>query len=167
MRAAQRLVTLQPVLPPEPPIRLDLVGDDVLTGGVGQWSTLNRPLRRDEIEFAGVTGFTYVLPLLLDGMEARRGVDESVERYCRILHDWASVVRKQTGQPTVLRATGPLQTDKTVRWVISDLAWGAKVRDDRTGERIQQHVTVTLTEYQTAAVRKTSAKKSRDRKGKK
>ncbi|MBB3041027.1 hypothetical protein [Nocardioides soli] len=160
-----RQVLLQPVLPARPEfLVLDLVGEDKLSGGVATWSTLNRPRRRDAIQFDGVTGFTYVLPLLINGLDAAPGVDLVVEPRVQVLQSWASSVQT-TRQPVVLRATGPLQTPETVRWVITGLDWGAKVRDNR-GRRIQQYVTVTLTQYVTAVVRKSAAKRSRDRKGK-
>lgn len=158
-------VTLQPMLPAGDALRLELVDDDQLSGGTGTWSTLNRPRRQDAIQFEGVSGFVYTLPLLLDGTEARTGLDASVEPQCRLLQSWSSAVTKATKQPVVLRATGPLQTDDTIRWVITNLEWGAKIRD-ATGNRVQQYVTVTLTQYRTAAVRKSPAKRSRSRKGK-
>lgn len=157
-------VTLRPALPAGDFLRLHLVGDDQLTGGVGAWTVLNRPRRRDAIEFSGVSGFTYVLPLLLDGTETTTGQDTSIESGCQTLLDWASAVKKSTRQPTVLKATGPLKTGDAVRWVITNLEWGAQIRND-AGNRVQQYVTVTLTQYFAAAVRKSPAKKSRDRKG--
>lgn len=157
-------VTLKPVLPAGASMRLELVGDDQLSGGTGTWSTLNRPRRQDAIQFEGVSGFVYVLPLLLDGMESSPRLDASVEASCRLLQSWSSAVKQATKQPVVLRASGPLQTDGAVRWVITDLQWGAKIRNS-AGSRVQQYVTVTLTQYRTASVRKSPAKQSRDRTG--
>lgn len=164
--SAATQVTLWPVLPASfASLRLDLIGDDQLSGGVGMWSTLNRPRRRDAVQFDGVSGFTYVLPLLLDGMEAATGRDVSVESGCQTLLDWASSVQKATKQPVVLKAAGPLKTPDTVRWVIGNLEWGAQVRN-ASGSRVQQFVTVTLTQFSSASVRTSTAKKSRAGKGK-
>lgn len=158
-------VRLQPVLPASGAfLTLDLVGDDQLSGGTGVWNTLNRPRRPDAVEFAGVAGFTYVLPLLFDGMESSTGRDTSVEARCSTLLTWSSLVRKATKQPVVLRATGPLKTAETVQWVIGNLEWGAQVRNAK-GQRVQQYVTVTLLQYRAANVRRSPAKRSRDRKG--
>lgn len=156
-------VTLTPTSPKrDDEIRLDLVGDDRLTGGVGAWSTVARPRRRAAVEWTGTSGFTYVLPLLLDGLEVSVGRDRSVEADIRKLLTWASQPTKSTGQPVVLRATGPLRTPPTVRWVITDLAWGGQIRRD-DGRRVQQYVTITLTEHTAARVRRSPAKKSRDK----
>ena len=162
-----RQVTLTPVLPEAKRrefVRLDLVGDAQLSGGVGAWSVVSRPRRTDALEFTGVTGLTYVLPLLLDGMEASPGVDVSVELGCTRLLDWAGTVKKQTRQPVVVTAPGPLKTSPAIRWAITDLEWGAQVRVG--GYRVQQYVTVTLTQYRSATVRTDPAKRSRQRKGK-
>lgn len=158
-------VLLKPVQPARDGLRLDLVGDDQLSGGVAAWGTIERPRRRTAVEWTGTSGLTYVLPLLLDGMETTRGHDTSVETQCRLLQDWASEPTKATAQPVVLRATGPLQTGPNVRWVISNLEWGAKSRN-AAGKRVQQYVTVTLTQHVEATVRRSPAKQSRNRKGK-
>lgn len=163
--SAARRVALTPVSPARDGIRLDLVGDDTLTGGVGAWATVNRPRHRDAVEWTGTSGYTYVLPLLLDGTEISVGVDRTVEAECRTLIDWAAKPTKATSQPVVLVATGPLKTAPTTRWVITDLAWGGQIRN-ANGKRVQQYVTVTLTEHLSATVRKSPAKKVRDKSGK-
>lgn len=159
-----RRVTLTPVSPAKPGMVLHLVGDDDLRGGTGAWNTVNRPRRRDALEWSGTRGFTYVLPLLLDGTEISRGVDAPVEEDCRRLLAWSAEATKATGEPVVLVATGPLKTNPTVRWVITDLTWGGQIRNT-AGKRVQQYVTVSLTEHLAPTVRKSPAKKVRDNKG--
>lgn len=158
-------VLLKPVQPVRDGLRLALVGEDKLSGGVAAWGTLDRPRRRSAVEWTGTSGFTYVLPLLLDGMETTPGRDTSVEAACRTLMSWGAEATKATRQPVVLKATGPLQTPENIRWVISGIDWGTKFRN-AAGQRVQQYAAVTLTEYVAASVRHSPAKASRDRKDK-
>lgn len=166
MSIASRRVSILPVRPRRFGIVADLVGDDQLSGGVGNWDSLPRPRRREAVEWTGTSGFTYVLPLLINGMEARVGADASVEGSCRVLQQWAADPTKQTDQPCIVAIRGPLQTPDSTRWVITGLEWGAKVRN-KEGRRIQQYVTVTLREHIDAAVLKGPAAKSKHRRGKK
>lgn len=147
-------------------MQLDLVGNDQLRGGVGEWTTVERPRRRDAIEWTGISGFTYVLPLLLDGTEQNTGIDRSVEPDCRRLLAWSSEPTKRTGEPTILTAAGPLKAPPNIRWVITDLAWGSQIRNSG-GRRVQQYVTVTLTQHTAPNIRMSPAKKVRAGKGKK
>lgn len=162
--AVDRRVRIRAVNPDRPPITLHLVGPDQLTGGVGAWETLSRPRRRDAVEWTGTTAFTYVLPLLLDGMEHRPGVDISVEADCWALLDWASEATKKTDQPCIVKISGPLQPPAGIRWVITGIEWGDKVRN-RAGRRVQQYVTLTLRQYVEAAVLKGPAAKSKHHRG--
>lgn len=157
-------VRLKSVAPAGPELLFELVGDDQLSGGVGTWDVLARPRRDEAVEWTGTTGFTYVLPLLLNGMETAPGQNSSVEPDCRTLQAWAGE-KASTGRPTVVKATGPLQTADTIRWVITDLAWGEKVRN-ADGRRIQQHVTVTLRQFSQARVLRGPASKSKKGRGK-
>lgn len=157
-------VTLTPVEPFDIGMNLKLVGEDQLGGGVGRWTVINRPRRRDALEWSGTSGLTYVLPLLLDGVEVSVGRDRPVESECARLVSWAADPTKATHQPTILTAVGPLKTPPSVRWVVTDLAWGAQIRGT-DGRRVQQYVTVTLTEYAAATVRKSPAKRVRDQQG--
>ena len=187
MSQRDRSVRIKAVRPAGGSITLDLAGDDQLTGGVSNWTTVDRPRRRQAVEWAGVTGFTYVLPLVLNGVDAgggstsyngevghivqrpgpvhQGGRDVVVEPDIQQLLKWASKATKKTGQPVVVRLAGPLKAPDSVRWVISSLDWGAQIRN-RSGRRIQQYVTVTLVEWVDADVKRSPAKKSRHKHGK-
>lgn len=158
--SAPKRVTLTPVNPARPGMTLDLVANDDLRGGTGVWTTVNRPRRRDAIEWVGTSGFTYVLPLLLDGTEVLVGYDRPVEADCRRLLAWSAEPTKASDEPVILVATGPLRTPPNVRWVITDLAWGGQIRNEK-GRRVQQYVTVTLTQHTAPSVRKSPAQKVR------
>lgn len=164
MSNAQRQVRITPTRPARTGIALDLVGDDVLAGGVGVWTVLNRPRRVEAIEFSAISGYTYGLPLLLDGMETSPGVDRVVESQIQALTNWASVPTQKTNQPAVVRVTGPLKAPQNLRWVIENLEWGACVRN-RQGRRVQQYVTVTLRQFVEPKIKRSPAKAARDRFG--
>lgn len=166
MSTPTRRVTIKPVRPARPAIHAELAGDDQLTGGVGNWDILDRPRRRQAVEWTGTSNFTYALTLLLDGMEVRPGHDVSVEAQCRALQQWASKPTQLTDEPCVVQLRGPLQTPDSLRWVITGLDWGAKIRN-KHGHRIQQYVTVTFLEHNAAMVLKGPAAKSKQRRGKK
>lgn len=163
MSAVKRTVQIKPTRPAKPGLALHLIGDDVLAGGVGVWTILNRPRRREAIEFSGISGHTYTLPLLLDGMETQPGVDTVVEGQIRTLSAWASTPTQATNQPHVVRVTGPLKAPETLRWVIENLEWGAAIRNAQ-GRRVQQYVTVTLRQFLEPKIKRSPAKSARDRK---
>lgn len=166
MSLPQRFVSITPTRPIGSGLNASLVGADTLTGGVGVWDSVARPRQREALEWTGTSGFTYVLPLVFDGLDFWPGRDNSVEAGCRLLQKWAGDPTKKTGEPTIVRLSGPLQTPDSIRWVITGLDWGAKVRN-REGRRVQQYVTVTFREHTEAVVLKGPAAKSRNRRGKK
>lgn len=155
-------IRLIPTRPTGSPLLTYLVGDDVLSGGVGGWQDLERPLRRAAIEYVGTPGFVYELPLLFNGVEFFPGRDLHVEAACIELMRWGNRNPK-TGRPQVLRLEGAaLKSPPRVRWVIEALSWGESWRDVN-GRRIQQYVTVTLREFVEAEVLRSPAKASRER----
>lgn len=159
-------VLIYPVSPFDLGISFELVGDDDPQEGTGAWQDVPRPRRRTAIEWTGEPSATYVLPLMLDGIDRpRRGQSTPVESDIRKLRSWRQKSAK-TGQPPVLRVQGPLHFPTTMRWVLDGLAWGEKQRD-ASGRRVQQLVTVTLREYVEPTVVKSPAKKVRGRGGKK
>lgn len=156
-------VRLIPTRPRGSLLETYLVGEDVLSGGVGGWQDLERPLRRTAIEYVGTPGFVYELPLMFNGVEFLPGRDLHVESACVELMRWGNRNRK-TGHPQVLRLEGvAIKSPPRVRWVIDSIAWGESWRGE-DGKRIQQYVTVTLREFVEAEVLRSPAKASRDRK---
>lgn len=152
-------VVLRQVIPTGPSVVLDLAGDDDLAGGVGGWTSLDRPRRPAAVSWTGTPAQSYTLPLLLDGIEAGGiGVDLPVESDCQQLLAWGR--GSVTNTPPVLQVTGAVIVPGTSRWVLQDLSWGAKERD-RLGRRVQQYVTVTLLEYVATVLLNSPAKKAR------
>lgn len=144
----QHLVMLTTATGPRRQVELHLIGQAELSGGVGGWEVVDRPKRRGVPEWAGVAPYQLVLPLLADGMDIRPGVDVSVEPTLRQLEEMGSPIGVDR-DPPVLRLSGPVSLPQSLgglRWVLTDIAWGAEVRDDDT-RRIQAQVTVTLLQF--------------------
>lgn len=156
-------VLIKPTSPASAGVLFELVGEDEPGEGSGSWADVTRPRRRSAVEWLGEPACSYVLPLMLDGIETRRGHNTPVEAQIRTVRSWKHKTKK-TGQPPVLRLAGPLHFPATMRWVLDDIAWGAKQRDNQ-GRRIQQMVTLTLKEYVEPTVVRSPAKKHRDHKG--
>lgn len=138
-------VRIKPVHPGGPALVFDLIGDDILTGGTGGWDSLSRPRREAATEWVGTPATTYVLPLLIDGIETQVGRDTVIESACRQVEKWGMPAKK-TGQPPILRVTGLVQVSTSSRWVVNDIEWGTAIRN-QDGRRIQQPITLTLLKY--------------------
>jgi len=156
-------VSIRPVTPTvRPPIVFELIGDDEPSGGVGGWQTLPRPRRTTGVYWGGTPEVTWTLPLMLDGMEVRPGVDRVIEAELARVASWGRSIRPKrvTLPPPVLQVSGPLHFPSTTRWVLQDLAYGARERNS-AGRRIRQELTLTLLEYIEPQLVKSHAKKSR------
>lgn len=163
MTTSSSKVTLDPTSPNLPQIRLEILGDDELSGGVGGWVAVSRPRRVAATEWGGFNPWQLVLPLLVSGMESYTSHDTSVEPTIRALLAMARKT-KETAQPAVLRITGPVrQPSAAIRWTINDLAWGVQYRNS-AGNRVYQEVTVTLLQHVEATVLKGPAAKHRAKK---
>lgn len=146
------MVTLTPVAPAGPGLRVHLQGESELSGGVGGWSTVDRPRRRAAAEWSGTPLWQLKVPLRLDGMDYRGGASLiSVEPEVERLISWGTK-QDATGEPVVLLADGPLKIPaRNPAWVIQDVAWGKEWRrPDR--HRIAQEITLTLLEHAVAEV---------------
>jgi hypothetical protein len=156
-------VIIRQVDPAGPSVVCELADDDDLSGGVGGWVSLDRPRDTAAAAWVGTPEQTYTLPLLLDGMDVRPGVDVPVEADCAQLTAWGK--GDEATSPPVLQVLGPVLVGRTDRWVLQGLAWGARERDDAE-RRIQQYVTLTLLEHRTPVLLKNPAKKARKHKPK-
>lgn len=146
---ADVLVSLSQVHPPVSPprlIRMELMGQDKLTGGGARWKTTDRARRRSVITWEGTDLHRRILPLQIDGMEISAGQDRSIEDDCLLLWAWGQPLQT-LGTPPWLHVTGPLlPLGYTPWWVLDELEWGDCIRR-ADGQRIQQDVTVTLLEH--------------------
>lgn len=151
-------VIIRQVDPPGATVVAELADDDDLTGGVGGWASLDRPRRTSAASWVGTPSQTYTLPILLDGMEAGPGSDRPVEGDILQLQAWGK--GDQDEPPPVLQVLGEVLVPPASRWVLQDLAWGARERDD-AGRRIQQYITLTMLDYVAPVLLKSPAKKAR------
>lgn len=153
-------VTISPV-PHGPSINFDLLGDDTITGGVGGWESLARSRRSPAAGWVGLPEVTYTLPLMIDGFANRPRGDRVIEADCRRLADWGRPVGPNA-DPPVLKIAGPVMVTPGARWVLQDIAWGSRIRNDK-GHRVQQQVTLTLLQYVETRLVTSPAKRARDR----
>lgn len=160
-------ITIRPVSPALPPLAFGPTDFESVTGGVGGWETLDRPRRTAAAGWVGLPEKTATLPLILDGMEAGGpGVDRSVESAIATLESWGQPHRV-TGEPPILQVVGVAMISPAERWVIQGIEFGAYVRHQNTGQRVQQEVTVTLLRYVAAQLVAGPAAKARARQKKK
>ena len=152
-------------------LRADLLGDDVVTGGVGGWEMADATSKRTKgFAFRGTPQRTITLPLAFNGLEARgRGRHSVVEPRCRRLVAWsrprpAAKGKKGKRRPPAMRIRGLVRMSGG-RWVIESIEWGEQIRNSQ-GRRIQQRFTLTLVEWRPPPRKKPPAKKGK-KKGKK
>ncbi|MGX9348162.1 hypothetical protein [Microbacterium sp. KNMS] len=139
-------VRITALLPGLPYMTLKLIGTDKLAGGVGGWKEVPRRLREPILVWTEQPLRTYTLPLRFD--RYLPGWEYTVEGEIRALQDWASAGRRKTGEhnpPTLVRVSGNVRVPLSVNWAITGVDWGEFVTAD-DGQRIQQDVTLTLTE---------------------
>lgn len=117
------------------------------TGGWGGWEVIDRVRQTGFVEWAGVEPARMSLTILLDGWST--GKDQ--EPFIRNLHRMASPVSQQGGQPPPISITGPVPADRSMRWVIANLAFDDEnqLRSPRDGHRLRQQVTLELLQYVT------------------
>lgn len=127
-------------------------------GGGARYDTVDRPLRRSAVIYAGEDLETFAFTLFLDGYP-----DRSIEDDLKILTQMATPVKKGTRGPLLRFDYGLSTPDKL--WVIpSDgLEWGAELRRADL-LRVRQEVTITLLEYEQPDLAVSPIKKRRDKK---
>jgi hypothetical protein len=126
-------------------IIVDLLGHDAPSGGVGGWEAEQAgKKKRPVLRWAGRPGHEQTIVVMIDGFDT----NTSVEATCRRLGSWGRG-RKDTPPPR-LQVTGRyLRSPANVAWVITGLEWGDQIRRG-DGRRIQQVVTLTLSEWNKA-----------------
>jgi hypothetical protein len=133
---------------------LKLIGQDKLTGGVGGWKEVSRKLREPLLVWTEQPLRVYTLPLRFDRADWEQG-NATVEGEIRGLQDWGAAGRPSSGayvDPTLVTVSGNVRVPRSIRWAITGLDWGDFITG-RDGQRIQQDVTVTLTERANASAK--------------
>jgi hypothetical protein len=130
-------------------------GSATVEGGLGGWESVPRPGRRPLTVWRGPEDpLRMGLPLVFDGYPPHNAAGNrlaSVEQDVRQLETIAGVAVLGDPVPPFITVMGAVPHDlrwaPRNRWVIEDLDWGPAERDQATGQRVRQAVTVTLMLY--------------------
>lgn len=151
---------LRQVRPKGPPLVFQYNPERVTpAGGGARYETIDRPLRRSALLYAGEDLETFAFTLFFDGYPTR-----SIEADLTLLRQMTSPAKKGERGPLLRFDYGPRTPDKL--WVIpSDgLDWGSELRRSDL-QRVRQEVTVTLLEFEAPDLNVSPIKKRRDKKG--
>lgn len=134
-------IVITPVQPAGAGSRLYLGDGRAKPSGGGGWAVVSRPKRKGGTRWEGQDPYTMSIPCLLDGFRE----DRSIEADYEFLRRMYRVPTPQTGEPAVVRISGPVPLTQ-LRWVIQNVSEGsAETRAD--GQRTRQFLTVDLLEY--------------------
>ncbi|MGO1265595.1 MAG: hypothetical protein ACTMIY_03060 [Microbacterium gubbeenense] len=145
-------VRITALLPGRPRLTLKLIGQETFGSGAGGWQEVPRKLREPILVWTKRPLRTLVMPLRFDRYMAT--YEDTVDGDARSLEDWSSSGYRADSEhnpPALVRVSGNVRSFATsmsasTKWVITGLDWGEFITGSK-GERIQQDVTVTLTEY--------------------
>jgi hypothetical protein len=123
-----------------------------ITGGGGGWQSVQRPQDNPITAWRGPTdSYCMEIPLIFNNFTNGKG---DVEGACRTLEKMYGALETTSGQPPllILNANGALPNDvynfPPLRWVIPDPPdYGEAIRDEVTGKRLRQIVTVKFMHY--------------------
>jgi hypothetical protein len=157
-------VTVRPVTPAGMrAVTFELTDFEGDSGGVGGWESLARPRRRPAAGWVGTPERTYVLPVILDGIDAiAPDVDRVVDEDLAAVQAWA-IQHRTTGEPPILQLLGTRRVASTDRWVLQEIEWGQYLTNDRD-QVIQQELTLTFLQYFAPTLVKGPARKIRSSK---
>lgn len=153
-------VTIRPITPALQAVVFEVTDYEGDSGGVGGWETIPRPRNTTAAAWVGEPERTYVLPVILDGVDALGpGVDRVVEREIAAVTSWGKK-HPTTGEPPILQVTGARRVSTVDRWVLQDIEWGEYDVDARN-QVVQQYLTLTLLRFEAPALVKGAAARSR------
>lgn len=143
-----------------PSVVAALLGDSTYgpIQGSGGWQIVDRPKTIAATQWYDRSPFQLTMTLLLDdsfSTVSSGGVTINTESMCQILESWLDVMPNSSNyQPETFTLTGPVpgvavSTSQLREWFIFSMSFTNAIRDNSTGNRIQQQVDITLYEYQT------------------
>ena len=142
-------LTIIPVLPKGPAVIFGSAGaaplSPISAGSSGGWQVVDRPHQIAGTQFYDSSPLEYELELLLDGGDHQ----DSVEPQCARVVSWL-YVPAGGNQPPVLALRGPVSPQALgLYWVLNTFKMddNEAIRNDKTGERTQQPVSLTLWQY--------------------
>lgn len=140
--AAARLVTFAPVNPPGAPV-VALLGDGPFSAAAaGGWAFVGRPRRVAFTEWSGEDPYTLTGPILFDGFEDNRPIDQAIESMRRLLRNPVG----PRAEPPVLQVRGSAIPQSQRLWVLNAFEQGDVLRR-KDGAILRAFFTVTLLEY--------------------
>ena len=114
--------------------------------GYGGWEEVARPRRRPLTSWQGLPALRMTIPILFNGWAS----DTSQEGEIAALEKMAGgrLAHARGGEPPLvhIKALGSAVPYQGRTWVITELAWGEALMNQH-GNRVRQHVTVSLLEY--------------------
>ena len=144
----------------------------IKSGSTGGWNVLPRPRTKPVTEWIGRPPLQYTFALFFDGwpdgrlrvqgreIGAQVGMS-TCERACRTLEDMAQPRAAKKPPPILDLRYGPVGGGR--EWVIGDLVWQEE-RRNRSLERVQALVQVTLIEHVKPVLSLTAAERNRGKK---
>jgi hypothetical protein len=159
-------ITVTPVNPAGRGVTFAADGIETRTGGVGGWESLARPRQDAALGWVGGTEDTLSMPLILNGIAVRPGVNANVQPALDRIWSWG-LPNNTTDEPAILQVTGARLVRASERWVIADD--GISVSDYTVidGQTVQVFLTLSLIRYvEPVLVAGPAAKARRRAKGK-
>lgn len=125
------------------------MGVPKITGGYARWGVVERPKRKSATEFDGIDPIVLSLPILFDGVQARRPIEADIGNLWRMRHVLGH-------EPSTITVDGGIPSPaRGIQWVIQGIEEGDNAIWDVSGGstvRFRQDATVTLLEKVTAEV---------------
>lgn len=119
-----------------------------LAGGISNWDAQERPKRRTISVYKGEVGWQITVPICFEGFKGK----VSQERDCGLLEQMAVRRKGEKEPPKVMFDAGGAiphdrTRDKSLRWIIGDLTWGAFATREEDADRIRQDAIVRFDQF--------------------
>jgi hypothetical protein len=139
-------------------LRMDLGDGKVEQGSYDTgWLAVDRPRRRQGLEWVGHKARTLTTPVRFDRF--KKG-GRSVELECRAIDNAVDRWLMLEGPPTY-RLAGPIPWTH-LTWVVAAVEWGDYLRRDSDGERVRQDLRITWLEFESLDVVLSPAKRAQE-----
>ena len=145
------LVTFTPIATGYSPIVMSLIDHSTYEtlGGSGGWQVVDRPKAVAATQWYDRAPFQLQMTCILDN-GITKGIGQSgtsVEEDCSTLETWLDAITG-TVEPPVFQITGPFPSNAiNKKWILFSISFLDAIRDNTSGNRIQQQVRITIYEY--------------------
>lgn len=114
-------------------------GNPTVTQGYSTWEEIDRPKRKNAVEWTGELPFKMEIPCIFDGWIA----GQSVEQQCILLEGIAVSRLKKGEPPPEVKVSGPIP-HASLTWHVDTIDWGDAMYDG--GVRVRQAFSFNLIE---------------------